>query len=519
MAVSRFSRRVLVTLGLGVAVPALILAATGILLTLRIARVVEDESVKYDTYISQQVAESFEQELMAHLRRSIDTTETAARNGATPDELVQYLAHERTEFDGAHFVTLDELDGYSLLIVESQPLVYAPGTGRRADRYFAGLLLRGPDGQVIGAGGWWINSRKFLAGHLAPAVQDRMPSNPRMYGGFESTSRLSVQLFAPNGAEIGRIRTPGNAPTARIEALQGPFEGYSVRVAATPNSPVAWAGRFVTFELAFIALMGLVIVVATVFGLRYTINQLELAQLKAGFVSNVTHELKTPIALIRLAVETLEMGRFRTPEESAKFLGMISRETQRLGGLVERILDFAKLEAGQHVFRMQPVDPVRLVREAAEGFRPRLESQGFAFTVDLPDQLPTLNGDPTALTHCVLNLLDNAMKYSRAVKEVHVTAEQRDGTVAISVQDRGIGIEAGDQKKIFEKFVRLENGLVHDVKGAGLGLSLVAQIMRAHEGRIQVHSAAGEGSTFSLILPVAKGMVSDQAEPRQLTAS
>lgn len=519
MAVSRFSRRVLVTLGLGVAVPALILAVIGILLTLRIARVVEDESVKYNTYISQQVAEAFEQELSAHLRRSIEDTENAARNGAGPEELMMIMSHEATEFEGAHLVPLNELDGYSLLIVEAQPLVYAPGTGRHADRYFAGLLLRGPDGQVVGAGGWWINARKFLAGHLAAVIQDRLPSNPRMYGGFESTSRLSVQLFAPNGAEIGRVRTPGNAPTARVEALQGPFEGYSVRVAATPNSPVAWAGRFVAIELAFIALMGLVIVIATVFGLRYTIHQLELAQLKAGFVSNVTHELKTPIALIRLAVETLELGRFNTPEESAKFLGMIDRETQRLGGLVERILDFAKLEAGTHVFRMQPVDPVRLVREAAESFRPRFEAQGFTFVVSLPEQLPPVNADPTAMTHCVLNLLDNAMKYSRTVKDVRVTAEQRDATVAVSVHDRGIGIAPGDQKKIFEKFVRLETGLVHDVKGAGLGLSLVAQIMRAHGGSIEVHSATGEGSTFTLIFPIASGMVSEPEVPEQKTAS
>ncbi len=519
MAVSRFSRRVLVVIGLGVAVPALILAFLGAFLTLRIARAVQDESVKYNTYLSQQVSEAYEQEVMAHLRRAVIPAENAARNGATMAQVVEALGNEGGEFDGAHLVPVDELDGYSLLIVESQPLIYAAGTGARQGDYFTGILLRDPTGQVAGAGGWWINPRKFLTAHLEPVIQDRLPANPHLYGGFESTRRLAVQLFAPDNSEIGRVRTPGPARTARVEALQGPFEGYSVRVTATPNSPVVWAGRFVQIELAFIGLMGLVILVATVFGLRYTIRQLELAQLKAGFVSNITHELKTPIAIIRLAVESLEMRRFTTAEESQKFLDMIARETQRLSTLVEKILDFARLEAGQRVFRFESLDMVEVVRGAVESMRPRLDDQRFQVVVDLPDGLPPVQGDGTALTQCVLNLLDNAMKYSRDRKEIRVHADARDRYVYVSVSDCGIGITPGDQKRIFEKFVRLENGLVHDVKGAGLGLSLVSQIIRAHGGRIEVQSTPGEGSTFTLVLPAAGGMVSSAEDVSRKTAS
>jgi signal transduction histidine kinase len=519
MAVSRFSRRVLIILGLGVAVPALILAITGVFLTLRIARAVEDESVKYNTYLAQQIAESFEQEVMAHLRRSIAPAENAARNGATIGEITALLRDETGEFEGAHLVGVDELDGYSLLIIESQPLIYAPGTGARRSQYFAGLLLRDPVGQVAGAGGWWIDARTFLTGHLESVIQDRLPSNPRMYGGFESTRRLAVQLYAPDNAEIGRVRNPGPGRTARVEALQGPFEGYSVRVSATANSPVVWTGRFVVIELVFIGLMGLVILLATIFGLRYTIRQIELAQLKAGFVSNVTHELKTPIAIIRLAVESLEMRRVSTPEEANKFLAMISRETTRLSTLVEKILEFARLEAGQRVFQFEEVDMAQIVRAAVDSLRPQLEHQEFSLTVDLPDSLPPVNGDAIALSQCVLNLIDNAIKYSRERKEIRIVAGVRDDEVTVAVSDRGIGIAAGDQKKIFEKFVRLENGLVHDVKGAGLGLSLVAQILRAHDGRIEVESVAGEGSTFTLVLPVASGMFKEQTEARRRAVS
>src|SRR5689334_16629646 len=255
-----------------------------------------------------------------------------------------------------------------------------------------------------------------------------------------------------------------------------------------------------------------------IFGLRYTVRQLELAQLKSGFVSNVTHELKTPIALIKLAVETLEMGRFRSPDESQKFLHSIGREAVQLTQLVDNILDFARLESGRVTFRLERLDPAAVVREALETYRPRLDDQGFKVDVEIPDRLPEVRADGRALSHAVLNLLDNAVKYSRQRREVRISAGARDGAVRISVADRGLGIAAGDQKKVFDKFVRLETGLVHDVKGAGLGLALVHQIVRAHGGRVELVSTPGEGSTFTLVLPIAEGeSAAPNNEERALT--
>jgi two-component system phosphate regulon sensor histidine kinase PhoR len=252
---------------------------------------------------------------------------------------------------------------------------------------------------------------------------------------------------------------------------------------------------------------------------------LELAQIKSSFVSNVSHELKTPIALIRLAVETLEMRRLSSPEDSEKFLRSISREAMRLNQLVDNILDFARLEAGKKVFQFAPVNVLEVVRDAVESFRPRLEDQGFRLDVELPADLPLVRGDAAALSQCVLNLLDNAMKYSRNRREMRVSVTARAAgpagspTIAVSVADRGIGISPRDQKSIFEKFVRIETGLVHDVKGAGLGLSLVDQIMRAHGGRIELKSALGEGSTFTLVLPAARGAEATGPEPQAQVAS
>jgi signal transduction histidine kinase len=520
MAAPRFTfrgRRVLSLVTLAVALPGLLLAGIGIFLSLRMARAIEEDSLRYNSYVASQVALAFEQELMDQLRHQIGPAEKAARNGAPLEVVMGELRANQESFLAPHFVPLEDLTGYSMLMVEAQPLLYAADE-RRDDRYFVGVLLSDPR-DFIGSGGWWIDPRRFLAEHLANVLQDRLPSNPRLYGGFEATRKLSFELLGPAGEPIERLRTPGNAKTARVEPLSGPFERYAIRVAATGNATVAWVSNFVAFQIALIGLMGLAIVVASVFGFRYTLRQLQLAQMKSSFVSNVTHELKTPIALIRLAVETLEMRRVSSPEETDRFLRTIGRETLRLQQLVDNILDFARLDAGRRIFRFETVDLLEVVRESLETFRPRLEHQGFRVILDLPDALPPVRGDPTALSHVLLNLLDNAVKYSKTQRELTVSADARDAEVMVSVTDRGIGIAPADQPRVFETFVRLETGLVHDVKGAGLGLSLVDQIIRAHGGRVELRSAVGEGSTFTIVLPVAGGMEAARPEPSRKTGS
>jgi signal transduction histidine kinase len=519
MAVSRFSQRVLRIIGLGVALPALVLAGLAIYLSMRITGAVSVQSARYNTYIAQQVAQAFEVELLAHMRRAIAPAENAARNGANLEGIRRALATEDPEFSSPHVVSLDQLDGYLLLLVESQPLLFSPGMGEHGRHWFVGLLLRDPDGMVMGAGGWWIDPDHFLRENLRSVVEERVNQDPRMYGGIESTRGVSVQLFDAAGRQIARMRDPGHLGTARPVPLAGPFEGYTLRVSATSDTPVVWAGRFVAIEMFFVLLLAGLIVVATVFGLRYTVRQLELAQLKSSFLANVTHELKTPIALIQLAAETLDMHRVRSPEESAKFLRSIQRETKRLTQLVDNILDFARLESGQHAFHFRPVDLTAVARETLESLAPRLDELGFQVEVDLPEDLPPAQGDGRILSHCVLNLVDNAIKYSRDRKWIRVAGSTDGATVRLAVSDRGIGIAPDDQKRVFEKFVRIEAGLVHDVKGAGLGLALVDQIVRAHGGHVEVTSAPGEGSTFTLVLPLASAAAPQRPEPRRTTGT
>ncbi len=496
-----FSRGGLIAVGLAVAVPALILVAVGITLTLRLAREVASESARYNAYVADKVTEAFEHELLDQVRDAIGPAEEAARAGGDAEAIRTALASRAQRFEAPHFVPVDDLTGYSLVTVDLQLLVYGTDTSGVREHPFAAVLLRGPTGDIVGAGGWWFNPRAFVVEHLSNVVQAQLLSNQRLYGGIAGTRNLAVQIFDAEGHELARMREPGRSATARSAPMTGPFETYTVRVTPTAGAPVAIAGRFMVVELAFIALLALALLAATVVGLRYVRRQIELVQTQASFMANVTHELKTPIAVIRLAVETLEMGRFRSNEERDKYLHTITRETSRLSQLVDNILDFSRFESGARQLRLGPVDLRAVVETAMESFRLRLEDEGFHYEVVLPDKLPMARADGMTIQHCLLNLLDNAVKYSRQRKEVRVGAGVRDGMVTLWVSDRGIGIDAANQKRIFEKFVRVETGLVHDVKGAGLGLSLVDRIVRAHHGRVEVESQPGEGSTFTLLLP------------------
>jgi len=376
---SRFSQRIIVILGLGVALPALVLAALGIFLTLRISQAVESQSLRYDHYVAQQVVEGFEEELLAHLRDAIAGAEIESRNGASEHAIVTALTQGTREFQSAEYVPLAQLPDYLLLVVESQPLVYGQETRGPNHSRFSGMMLRDGQGQIVGAGGWWVDPKVFLKDHLQGIMEDRLASNTRIYGGIESSRNLSVQVLGPEGSVFAMVREPSGSADYGTALMEGPFEGYAIRVAPTGNAPVSWARRFVIIEVAFISLMGLVIIGATLFGLRYTVRQLELARIKSSFVSNVSHELKTPISLIRLAVETLEMRRYTAPEQAERFIRQIGRETQRLSQLVDNILDFARLEAGQRVFKFTDVDLSDVVRDTLDSYRLRLEDQGFSF--------------------------------------------------------------------------------------------------------------------------------------------
>jgi two-component system phosphate regulon sensor histidine kinase PhoR len=236
--------------------------------------------------------------------------------------------------------------------------------------------------------------------------------------------------------------------------------------------------------------------------------------MKSDFVSNVSHELRTPLSSIRVFGEYMRLGRVTRPEKIQQYGEYIEAESRRLTQLINNILDFSKIESEEKKYRFCDVNVVELVEHTVAGLEMPLRDQGFAFTFTAASHPPPLRIDKDAIGQVLVNLIDNAVKYSGERKEIDVRIEQVGGEVRIAIGDRGIGIPSNEQKKIFEKFYRVGSGLVHDVKGSGLGLAIVQHVVKAHGGRVEVASTPGEGSTFTIVLPLAPSLAAAAAPIR-----
>jgi signal transduction histidine kinase len=234
-------------------------------------------------------------------------------------------------------------------------------------------------------------------------------------------------------------------------------------------------------------------------------RQLTLARQKTDFVSNVSHELKTPLTSIRMFSELLAEGRISDKAKQRSYLGIITAETARLTRLINNVLDFARLERGEKKYNFQSCDLAGMVRETAETYRPHLEANGFQFECHLPETPLMVNGDRDALAQIVVNLLSNAEKYSDTRKEIVLQVEQQTAPLPyaeVKVLDRGLGVPGGCEAKIFEQFYRAHDSLSSGIQGSGLGLTLARQIARAHGGDIACQPRDGGGSCFILRLPL-----------------
>jgi len=236
--------------------------------------------------------------------------------------------------------------------------------------------------------------------------------------------------------------------------------------------------------------------------LRAVTRELKQARQKSDFVSNVTHELKTPLTSIRMFVETLQMGRFHSEADRAECLDRIARETGRLQRLIERVLEFSKIDRGVKTFDFQLNDPNSCLDRAIRLFSAEHTADSFELIEQRDDDLPQVQLDLESIVEVVLNLLQNAYKYSDPPRKITLGATTADGTLRIWVRDQGIGIERNQHKKIFRKFYRVDDVLSRRADGAGLGLTLCSEIVAAHDGRVALDSCPGRGSLFTVYLPL-----------------
>jgi signal transduction histidine kinase len=236
-------------------------------------------------------------------------------------------------------------------------------------------------------------------------------------------------------------------------------------------------------------------------------GEMRLARMKADFVSGVSHDLKTPLTSIRMFVETLREGRAPTEEARRECLEVVDREAQRLERLVHRVLEFSRLSAGVRPLILEPCDPGRVAREAAQVFRGRLGAEPCDFRVEAPEGLPAVPMDRDAATQSLLDLLENARKYTPAAgRRISLRASATPaGGARFEVEDNGPGIPRAERERVFEEFYRLPGTGEDAAEGAGLGLALVRRIAGAHGGSVRVDDAPGGGSRFVLELPPGGG--------------
>jgi signal transduction histidine kinase len=284
--------------------------------------------------------------------------------------------------------------------------------------------------------------------------------------------------------------------------FDGVFPGMSLGIGLHGTTIADISRRFARNQFLILGALSLLMGAGMILTYRNVSRELALAKLKSDFVSNVSHELRTPLALIRLYAETLELGRISNPGKHQEYYEIIRKESERLTALINNILDFSRIEAGKKEYSFCETDVADLVRSTLDSYRFEIEHNGFHFEQKIDSNLPPLQVDREAIARSLLNLVNNAVKYSAREKYLGVYLYRQNGSVNLEVVDHGIGIPPKEQPRIFEKFYRVGDPLVHNTKGSGLGLSLVRHIVRAHGGEVTVESAPGHGSKFTITLPV-----------------
>jgi signal transduction histidine kinase len=296
------------------------------------------------------------------------------------------------------------------------------------------------------------------------------------------------------------IASPTRLPL--VSADLGFVPGWSIALFDSRGRSVAELVRRERWMYrVLIAAMMLMLIGGTSLMLRVSSREVELVRLKSEFVSNVSHELKTPLTLIRMFGETLESGIVTDDRKRTEFSAVIRRESERLTHLINNVLDVARIEAGTKQYSFESVDIVSVVRDAVDTYRPLFERLGFAVVESLPREPVVVIADRDAMAQALVNLFQNSIKYSDRDKHVTVTLTLQRKEVAIVVADLGVGIRPADQPRVFDRYYRVRSRATMGAQGSGLGLAIVKHVVDAHGGRVELQSTVGKGSAFVLILP------------------
>lgn len=344
-------------------------------------------------------------------------------------------------------------------------------------------------------------SEKGLARFVETEGRRLFPTDPAQWS-LQPRASSTEWSTNPMRRVLDEFAQPRSTPGQTSLTLPGPLADWRIVTELPGDDPVSralWRNR--TIYIVALAIFYIVIITGVVVTLRGISREARLSRMKTDFVSNISHELRTPLTSIRLFAETLRLGRATTEEERNACLDLIVTESERLSALTERTLEWGRLEAGGRSFERVPTTLQALVLPVVDGLVARGVVSRNVVGIDLPDTLPEVEIDPSAMAQVVLNLLENAVKYSGGALFIAIRGRADKKRVRLEIEDNGVGIARRDQKRIFERFYRADDLLARRTEGSGLGLSIARRIVAAHGGRLRVSSRPSHGATFTVELP------------------
>ena len=374
-----------------------------------------------------------------------------------------------------------------------QKIVRLPYSGQESEDYQCLIFITENKSRAFRIVGFMIDPELFVQDLVGPRLQ--------------VIARDQFILCVFNKSQTAPLYStqPLDSLTARSETLIKDFwqfPDYSLGIRTSGSSLQKVIDERTNTSLLLLISLDVILIIAVILVFRNVKKEVQLAQNKADFVSNVSHEIRTPLALISMFAETLEMGRVKSEEKKQEYYGIISKETHRLSGIVNKILNFSQTEANKKTLNIEPISLNKSIQDVLTTYDFHLKNKGFEYSFEKMDEL-FVKADKEAFVEIIINLIDNAIKYSEDKKRIEISTGLENTYGYVAVKDQGIGISSMDQKHIFDKFYRVSSGDLAKSKGTGLGLSLVKQLIEAQQGKITVSSSPGNGSLFTLYFPLA----------------
>lgn len=456
----------IISAGLGV------LAWRSYQLSVRMERGANTLAVQYAAYASEITASRVDAAVRAEFQRANDEWQQIERGSNTPDDETVRAWKNANDWIVTAIYIPDHDPASSVFVSE------LGDTNKNAQR---------------------LNREFFTSSGTVRYTYDPDRLLARVHPAIRQQQRALVTLVqARNTAGLMKL---SNA-FAFVTPLSAPLQNYAIRAAV----PTSYAGegwenqRLVSLLVSLIALA--LTGIGAFLAVRGLTQEAETMKLRGALIANVSHELRTPLSMIRLGAETLKLGTKLSPKERAELEDQILREVLHLSHLVENVLDVARIQNQQaRALAFTPVHPRDLVSNLITNYESWIRSKGFTISIDIDDNIEPQMWDRDAVSRALLNLIDNAIKYSGDDKRIDVCVRQTAEDVIVEVRDRGLGIDSRDLARIFDPYYRAKFSDTQTRRGAGLGLTLVRQIAESHGGRIEVDSKPGEGSTFRLLFP------------------